>query len=79
MVRLDRLAERFLQSVRIIILTSTENVVKRFHLRSLDRRDAGKELPQNITTFPTTAKRAAKLASINHRFDRRVARSTARQ
>src|SRR5260370_42436372 len=43
MVRLDRLAERFLESVSVITLTGAEKIVKRCHRHALERRTVEKK------------------------------------
>jgi hypothetical protein len=63
-VRLDRPSERPLQSVGIIILTSIEKTVKRFHQHALNRRAINKELLHNACMFSTHHIRAAKSVSV---------------
>lgn len=53
-MRLDRPAERLLQSVSVIILMSVEKAVKRFHQHALDRRAVNRKLLQITCMFKHT-------------------------
>jgi len=63
-VRFDSVAERLLESLRVVARMSTEKIVKRCHRHDLERRPVKKESPGNDCMMSAHQIGAAELISI---------------